>query len=585
MKRLRTVSLLLLVLSLLGSFGCESWLNPKEAGVKEQGLTSEEFFKEQMRKPLVMAGTPPRDTSVTMDTSIPTRTPATMGAPTTIGTSDFMDTSMTMGTSGMMDMDRIPPAAVRTDMVSVSESASSVVSRTYPWPECGIVKLDKTMPKEVGLNRAFSYTISITNLTDTSLTGIIITEDLPGNFKFISANPTARDDQGRLLWEIPTLGPKAIRQMTVSGMATYTEPLKYCTTVVTPVIPACASVEVIQPELKLTKTAPGEVMLCDPIPVRYTVTNAGTGSVQNVRVVDTLAAGLRTVDGKSELIFDAGTLMAHESRQFSAELRATKPGQYISKAVASSTTGLRAESSATTTTAGMPVLAIQKTGPERQYIGRPVSYEITVANRSNVAAKNTVLEDTIPDGVSSVKASAGAKLAGSKLVWELGTLEPNASVNVKVSYTPTTAGTVTNTATATAYCTEAVNSSVRTTVTGIPALLLEVVDVEDPVRVGTRATYLIRVENQGSATATNIQIACMMEDNVRYISSAGATASSAEGQTIRFFPLANLAPKATATWRIVVEAVRPGDVRFKAVMNVDQLSRPVEETESTFIYE
>jgi uncharacterized repeat protein (TIGR01451 family) len=233
----------------------------------------------------------------------------------------------------------------------------------------------------------------------------------------------------------------------------------------------------------------------------------------------------------------------------------------------------------------MPILAIQKTGPERQYIGRPVSYEITVSNRSNVVAKNAVVEDTIPNGVSTVKASAGAKLTGSKLVWELGTLEPNASANVKISYTPTAAGTFTDTATATAYCAEAVSTTIRTMVTGIPALLLEVVDVEDPVRVGTRATYMIRVENQGSATATNIRIACAMEDNVRYVSSAGATATSDEGQTIRFFPLANLAPKATAAWRVVVEAVRPGDVRFKAVMNVDQLTRPVEETESTFIYE
>jgi len=99
MKRLLNIAILLLMLGLLGSAGCESWLSPKEAGVKEQGLTSEEFFKEQMRKPLVMAGTPPRDTSIAMDSPMPTGTPTTMGAPTTIGTSDFMDTSMTMGTS------------------------------------------------------------------------------------------------------------------------------------------------------------------------------------------------------------------------------------------------------------------------------------------------------------------------------------------------------------------------------------------------------------------------------------------------------------------------------------------------------
>jgi hypothetical protein len=76
-----------------------------------------------------------------------------------------------------------------------------------------------------------------------------------------------------------------------------------------------------------------------------------------------------------------------------------------------------------------------------------------------------------------------------------------------------------------------------------------------------------------------------LESNVQYVSSAGATAGSIEGQMVKFYPLSSLEPKARAAWRVVVAAVKPGDVRFKTVMNVDQLTRPVEETESTHIYE
>ena len=52
-----------------------------------------------------------------------------------------------------------------------------------------------------------------------------------------------------------------------------------------------------------------------------------------------------------------------------------------------------------------------------------------------------------------------------------------------------------------------------------------------------------------------------------------------------FAPLAKPAPKAKAEWRVVVKAVKAGDVRFKVTMNTDQLTRPVEETESTNLYE
>ena len=62
-------------------------------------------------------------------------------------------------------------------------------------------------------------------------------------------------------------------------------------------------------------------------------------------------------------------------------------------------------------------------------------------------------------------------------------------------------------------------------------------------------------------------------------------AGSVEGRMVKFFPLSSLAPKAKAAWRVVVRAVSPGDVRFKVVLNVDQLTRPVEETEATNLYE
>jgi uncharacterized repeat protein (TIGR01451 family) len=554
MRKLLNISLLLLILCLSGSLSCKSWFQPKKRQVKvaaEPGLSAGSLFQTETRKAMPPAQAQPVP-APTIRPLIPTTRPL------------------------------IPTS---TELIDVSAPGTSVISRAYPWPECGIVQLDKIMPNEVGLNRNFNYTIKISNLTETMLTDIIVTEHLPDNFKYMSSNPAARSEDKKLIWNIDTLGPKAHKQFSVSGMATYTEPLEHCTTVITPVIPACASIAVIQPELKLTKTAPAEVLLCDLIPVRYIVTNEGTGSIQNVKVIENLPAGLRTTDGRNELVFDAGTLGAGQSRQFMAELRATQTGTFVSSAIASSTTGFRVESPATSTTVGMPVITISKAGPENLYIGRPAAYEITISNKSDVPAKNTILEDTIPDGVAEVKATAGAKLSGSKLIWEFGTLEPNASKNVRVTYIPTKAGTLINSATATAYCAEAVTSTMRTTVTGIPALAMEVVDIEDPVRVGSRATYVIRVENQGSATATNIRIACLLESNVQYVSSAGATASSQEGQTVRFYPLGSLAPKTQAAWRVVVEAVRPGDVRFKAVMNADQLSRPVEETESTHIYE
>lgn len=537
---------------LLGSSGCESWkgfLGGKQAEPEPQGV--EKFFWASDQEPIAIA---------------PIQTvPPSLKAPTLKAPKE--------------------PAVVEQELVAVDGVGSTVISRTYPWTECGVIQLDKTVPKEVELNRTFDYFIKVTNLTDAKLTDITITEELSDNFDFTSASPAAKEDLNKLVWEIQSLGPKASKLITVSGLATQTDPLEHSTNVVTPIIPALAEIRVVQPRLELMKTVPVEALLCEPIPVVFVVANSGTGSARNVRIVDTLPPGLLTVDGHSKLVFDVGTLAEGQSRQYSAELRATKTGRYASRATASSTTGLRAESPETTTVVDMPVLAVTNDGPVQQYLGRALAYEIIVANNSNIPAKNTVIEDTIPEGVTSTEASSGAKRSGTKLIWELGTLEANSFKKVRVSYMPNEAGTLTNSAIATAYCSETVTASVKTVITGISAVALEVVDVDDPVKVGTRTTYVIGVTNQGSAAATNIRIACILEDNVQYVSSAGATAGSAEGRMVNFFPLSSLAPKDKAAWRVVVVAVKPGDVRFKVVMNADQLTRSVEETEATHLYE
>jgi uncharacterized repeat protein (TIGR01451 family) len=231
------------------------------------------------------------------------------------------------------------------------------------------------------------------------------------------------------------------------------------------------------------------------------------------------------------------------------------------------------------------VLTIEMTGPERWYLDRLATYKITVTNKGELPAKNTVIEDVIPAGVASIETMTEGKLSGSTVVLELGTLAPDASKSVRVSYVPTKDGQLTNIATATADCAEAVTASMKTSVSGIPGVLLEVIDIEDPVAIGSLVTYVIAVTNQGSARCTNIRIACVLEDNVQYVSSPGISPGSIKGNTVRFAPLGSLAPKSKATWRVMATAVKPGDVRFKVTMDTDQLTRPVEETEATHLYE
>jgi uncharacterized repeat protein (TIGR01451 family) len=357
------------------------------------------------------------------------------------------------------------------------------------------------------------------------------------------------------------------------------------TTSITHTVRDTAVLKVVEPSLELRKIVPAEALLCEPVQVDFIVTNTGTGSAQGVQIIDNLPAGLQTVDGKTKVTLDVGMLAAGESRRFSTKLRANRTGAYVNKAIVTSSAGLKAESEVTTINIRQPVLTLVKSGPKRQYLGRSVTYELTVTNKGDGPAQNTTVEDVVPPGVTGIEATSGSQFSGSKLVWELGTLEPNASKKVRVSYTPTKEGEVMATATASAYCAEPVSDSIRTLVTGIAAPHLEVMDLEDPVEIGGTTTYVITVTNEGSAADNNVRLVCSLDDKVQYVSSAGATPGSIMGKTVSFAPLRNIEPKTKATWRVIVRGSQPGDVRFKVAMHTDQLSLPVEVTEATHVYQ
>ena len=477
---------------------------------------------------------------------------------------------------------RKQPNAASAEQEAVVPSEPRTVSRTFP--SQGAVRLEKTTPKDVRLGAVFNYSIKVTNLTDMPLEDVVVVERIPNGFNFTDATPSANKDGTTLRWALGSLGPNANEEIRVSGVATNAGSLTNRATV-TYSVSARADVRVLQPVLELTKTTPAEVLLCEPLPVQFVVKNTGNCPAEDVTVVEELPEGLLTSDGEDRLAFDAGILDPNQLKEFTAVLKATRAGTYITKAVAASSNGPTVESEGTATAVRQPVLSISKEGPQRQYIGRSVTYEITVANLGDGLAQNTIVEDTLPPGVTSITVSEGGNVSESKATWQLGTIAPNQYKKVSITYSMQEAGDLSSLATVAAYCASKVSANAQTSFIGVPAILLEVVDVGDPVEVGSQGTYIITATNQGSAPGTNIQIVCEVEDKVTCVSLGGATSGKVEGNKITFAPLTSLAPRTKAIWRVVAKAEEAGDVLFKVSMTTGEFARAVEETESTNLYE
>ena len=289
-----------------------------------------------------------------------------------------------------------------------------------------VLSLEKSAPKEVLVGKPFAYTIRLTNLTGAALKGVGLTGKLSDNVKLTGMEPKGTIEGSHAKWDVGVLKPKETKQFEMQGSAKATGVLVGCSEVTFDVPEVCLSIRAVQPALKIEKTAPPEVLLCENITSKIVVTNTGTGEATNVRVHDVLPAGIMMLDGKTPAAYDFGNIPPGEARQLTIQTKASKTGEFTNKVTATADGGLTAEDSATTTVR-VPQLAVDVAGPRIRFVGRTATYEITVSNKGDADARDTVLVGTIPAGTALLNATDDATSAAGKISWKLGTIKAGAS--------------------------------------------------------------------------------------------------------------------------------------------------------------
>lgn len=338
------------------------------------------------------------------------------------------------------------------------------------------------------------------------------------------------------------------------------------------------------PKIVVTKTAPAEANLCDPFEVRITVRNTGAVPVTGIRIQDAFPAGLRLRDERTSLDMEAGSLEPGQGRELKFLLFAATAGTYVNEGRVVTAEG--AVGSATTTTqVRAPALVLDCAAPSFVLKGHPIEVCLTVRNTGDAPEPKAIVSLPIPAGATITNTPAGGAVAGGDLTWELPALAPGESQKVcAVFSTPLEPGSFTFSAAVRGTCAPPAACSATTEIRGVPGILVEVVDLMDPVQVKEEETYVITTTNQGSILATNLRLVCMLPPAQEFVSASGMTPATAQNRVIRFEPLPGLGPQETATWQVVVRALQPADARFRSEMTTDQFDRPIVEMESTHQY-
>ena len=449
----------------------------------------------------------------------------------------------------------------------------------------GAILVEKIMPSKVTVGKPFEYVLRVSNQTDCHFSDVVVSEKFPEKYEMQKASPEPLKVSGRTAeWAVGNLAPQETRLLTILGVAQEMGPMLSCTKVTYAPMLCLGPVTTVS-GLKLTLEAPGQTVLCDGIAEKIKIENTGPDLMEGIMISQALPEGLTTAEGKTLLEVRADKLAGSEKKVFDVKLKAQKAGSYSHKVRAVASNGLSISAASVTTVVKQPVLKLAMSGPGKVFMTRDADFKITVENAGNADSAGTTVAVKIPAGMKFVSATNGGSAAGDHVVWAMGVLALQKPVSFGVIFKSTASGPVQLAATAKGSCCKEVSAAAKVDVEGIPAILLEAVDTEDPIQVGRTEKFRVVVTNQGSAPDAHIILKIDFEKNFDYVSSSGPTQAKAESaKSIEFAPLSSLAAGQKATWEIVAKATEEGDHRASFHVRSDSMSRPVEKVESTKVY-
>ncbi len=450
------------------------------------------------------------------------------------------------------------------------------------------VSLEWVGPIATKVNQPATYTLNVRNTCGQPLQKVAVQVRVPKDARVSETDPVAKVVDGISLWEIGTLDAKATKVITL----TLAHPVRGdlgCQAWVTATGMAGMTVKVLEPKLLAKIAVPETVALGDPIPVRYTTANIGDSPLSDVKGSPEFPrsnGGLGLQAEEPIRIF--GNLAPGQESANVYQDRAREGGEHTYAFTATGSDGTKSTATAKVRVL-MPKLEVTIAGPAERIVGRKSTYTVTVKNVGELILDDVKVETPIPVGVRLLGGSNAQKVAFAA---PKPKLEPGQSFEHSFDVMPIQPGPITLSPLATGSRNTKAICDCRTTIDGIPAMRMEVVDLADPVEKGEETTYEIRLTNTGSKADANLKVSVQLPEELRFVSMSGPTKAKpqdaidpkAKGTTIEFEPIGELAPKTEAVYRVKVKAIGTGDVRFKATLTSQHLTTPVSKEESTRIY-
>lgn len=481
------------------------------------------------------------------------------------------------------DESMVPINAGHADGIGGTDGDGKPGERALDGPQHSGLLIQKFAPPEIQIGKPCKFTVKVRNASEKLVADVEIRDQVPQGTRLINTTPTAENVGAGVVWKIGTLSPGEERTVEMQVEPTTEGEIGSVATVS---CAARASVRTVctRPQLTIKLTAPPKVLVGRQQRVQIELHNPGTGDASGVVLLENVPDNLSHVAGSS-LEFAIGTLRAGETRQLELILTAEEPGPAVNRMIARGDGNLQADEAVQFEVVA-PALEVAVEGPRRRFLDRPATYLVNVNNPGTAAARDVQLVTKLPRGMRFVQANNLGEYdaATHSIHWSLAELPEGENGTVELVAMPVEAGQ--HALEVEGRASEGLEARHRQEVQieGLAAIDFEVLDHEDPIEVGGETTYEIRVSNQGTKAATNVQIAASLPQGMNLLSANGETSHRVQAGNVVFDPIASLAPKADTIYRLQVQVSQPGDLRLGVEIQTDDLQQPIRKEESTRVF-
>jgi uncharacterized repeat protein (TIGR01451 family) len=444
------------------------------------------------------------------------------------------------------------------------------------------ISLEWVGPNTAKIGVVSDYTLVVRNTCNIPVQQVLVRVRIPQGLTVNATEPRALVEGNILVWELGTLQPKQDRNLQMKLVADSrgdVMPQAWVTFTGSAVM----RVKIREPKLALKIKAPEKVLMGEEANFTLLVSNPGDGPADQVKIHAALSEGLGHPRG-NKIDFDVGSLAAGETRNIGLTCSTCAGGTQKMEVTAEAEGGLSGHESAAVSIS-MPKLDVQVAGPALRYLGRKAIFTLKVSNPGDAPATNVTVSDVVPEGFKVLAASHGGRhdSALRTVSWFLGDVSPGQPREVQLEVQAIGAGEFKHHASAIAARGLKATNELATRVEGLSALMVEMVDLDDPIEVNSETTYEVRITNTGSKAESDIKLVATIPDKMEFKSAQGLP-SHAQGKTIVFDAIDRLAPRADAIVRINVKAQEPGTTYFKIQVTSANIVEPILKNEATRIY-